>query len=193
MPRVGLAAGGVCLKPGVEPLAGELAHQHHGVGDQAVGAVGVGHAVQRDGRLVQVALPVDAGGVDELLVIGDALGRLQILVEEGADGPEVDVNDAVGLGQQPRGFRRGFGAQEDGHGQKKQDRGHNEERSARASVHGAVRNTLTPREECFVDSAHSGKIRGNAERFGYVREPLIAGPQQGGGMDEARGDKMRID
>ena len=146
MPGVGFAAGGVGVEPGVEPLAGNLAHQHHRVGHRPVGAVGVAHAVQRDGRLVQVALPVDAGGVDELLVLGLMLGRLHVLVEEDAEGLEVDVDNAVGLGQEARGLGRGLGAQEDGHGQQNQDRGHYPERSARASVHeGAVRNTLSPR------------------------------------------------
>ena len=73
--------------------------------------------MQGDGRLVQIPLPVDAGRIDELLVLGDALGRLQILVQEVAEGLEVDVDDAVGLGKQPRGLGRGLGAQEDGHGQ----------------------------------------------------------------------------
>ena len=55
------------------------------------GAAGVRHAVQRDGRFVQVVLRVDPNRVDELLVLGNVLGRLQILVKEGAHRPEVDV------------------------------------------------------------------------------------------------------
>ena len=106
------------LEPGVEALAGEVADQDHGVGDRTVGAVGVGHAMEGDGHLVQVALPVDARGVNELLVLGDAAGGLDVLVEEGADGLEIDVKDAVGLRQQARGLGRGLGAQEDGHGQR---------------------------------------------------------------------------
>ncbi len=98
--------------------------------------------MQGDGHLIQVALPVDAGGVDELLVLGHALGRLQVLVEEGADGLEIDVDDAVGLGQQARGLGRRLGAQKDGHGQQNQDRGHDQQRSARASVHAFERSTI---------------------------------------------------
>jgi hypothetical protein len=65
-------------------------------------------------------------------------------VQEGANGLEVDVDDAVGFGQQACGFRRGLGAQEDSHGQQEQDRGHYPERSAGASVHcGAVRDTVS--------------------------------------------------
>ena len=56
-------------------------------------------------------------------------------MEEGPDGTEIDVDDAVGLGQQARSLGRGFGAQEDGHAQQKQDRANDEERTARASVH----------------------------------------------------------
>src|SRR5208337_2177504 len=92
-------------------------------------------AMQGDGDLVQVALPVDAGGVDELLVLGDALGRLELLVEEDAERLEVDVDDAVGFRQQAGGLGRSLGAQEDGDGQKGRDSGHYEERSAGASVH----------------------------------------------------------
>ena len=123
------------VEPGVEALAGDLAHEHHRICDGAVGAIGVRHAVQGDGHLIQVALPVDSGGVDELLVLGHALGRLQVLMKEGADGLEIDVDDAVGLGQQARGLGRRFGAQKDGQGQQKQDRGHDKERIARASLH----------------------------------------------------------
>ena len=61
------------------------------------------------------------------------------------EGLEVEVNDAVGLGQQAGGLRRSFGAQEDDHGQKEQDCGHYPERSAGASVHeGPSRNKVTP-------------------------------------------------
>jgi hypothetical protein len=73
--------------------------------------------VHGDGDFVEVALPIDAGGVDELLVVGDALGRLEVLVEDGADGLEIEVDDAVGLGEQTGGFRRGLGAQKDGDGE----------------------------------------------------------------------------
>ena len=66
--------------------------------------------MERDGGLIQVALPINARGVNELLVFGDAIGRLELLVEEGTEGSEVDVEDAVGLGQEARGFGRGLGA-----------------------------------------------------------------------------------
>ena len=91
--------------------------------------------MQRDGHLVQVALPVDPRGVNKLLVLGHPLGRLQILAEEGADGLEIDIKNAVGLGQQPRSFRRCLGAQKDGHRQENHNCGNNKKRSARASIH----------------------------------------------------------
>ena len=107
--------------------------------------------MQGDGCLVEVALPVEAGGIHKLLELRDAPGRLEVLVEEGAKGLEVEINDAVGLGQQARRLGRGFGAQEDGHGQKDKDRGHYPERSAGASVHG-------PSEITY----HSGRYRRHA-------------------------------
>ena len=67
--------------------------------------------MQGDGDLVEIALPIDAGGVDELLVLGHALGRLELFVEEGAEGGEIDVEDAVGFGKQARGLGRRLGAQ----------------------------------------------------------------------------------
>ena len=67
-------------------LPGDLADEDHGVGDGAVGAVGVGHAMQGDGHLVDIALGVDADGVNELLVLRNAVGRPEVLVGEGADG-----------------------------------------------------------------------------------------------------------
>ena len=48
---------------------------------------------------------------------GTRWGGLSVLGNEGADGLEIDVDDAVGLGQQARGLGRGLGAQKDGHGQ----------------------------------------------------------------------------
>jgi hypothetical protein len=56
-------------------------------------------------------------------------------VYEGVCRFQIEVEDAFRLGQQARGLRRSFGAQEDGHGQKEQDRGQYPERSAGASVH----------------------------------------------------------
>ena len=53
-----------------EARAIEAALEHLGVANGAVGAVGVVHAVQREGNGVEVALRIDAGGIDELLVVG---------------------------------------------------------------------------------------------------------------------------
>ena len=135
MAGVSLPAGCVCVEPVVESLAGEFADQNHGVGDRAVGAVGVGHAVQGNGGLIQIALPVNAGGVDKLLIFRDPLRGLHILVQEDADGLEVDEEDAVGFGKKTGGFRRGLGAQKDSQGQQQQDCGYDPERSAGASMH----------------------------------------------------------
>lgn len=107
---------GMGFKPGVEALAGELADENEGIGDGAVGAVGAGHAMQGYGDLIEIALPIDACGVDELLVLGNARGGLDLLVKEDAERREIEVEDAVGLGQQASGFRRGLGAEEDGYG-----------------------------------------------------------------------------
>jgi hypothetical protein len=113
----------VGVEPGAKALALHFANQHHGVRHRAIGAVGIVHAVHCDGRLLQVALPVDAGGIDERLVVGIVVRRRQVLAKEGADRPEIDVDDAVGLRQQPCGFRGSLGAKKDGHGQEHQDRG----------------------------------------------------------------------
>ena len=136
MALVGFATGCMGLKPGIEPLAGKIAYQHHGIADRAVGAVGVLHAMQGDGNLVQVAFPINPGGVDKLLIFRHALRRLHVFVQKGSHRLEVDVENAVRLRQQPRRLWRSLGAEINGRGQKKQDRGQYPERSARASVHG---------------------------------------------------------
>jgi hypothetical protein len=65
------------------------------------------------------------------------VGRFEVVeVSESADGAEVDVDDAVRLGQQPRGLGRRLGAEKDSQGQKDQDGGDDEECSAGASTHG---------------------------------------------------------
>ena len=132
---IGLAGGGVGVEPRVEALASELAHQDQRIGDGAIWAFRVVYAMDSDGGLVEIAFPVDARSVDKLLVFGHALGRLQVLVKEGANRLEIDVEDAFGLGEQAGGFRRSLGAEEDGHGQSEQDRGHYPKRSAGSSVH----------------------------------------------------------
>ena len=76
---VGFARGGVRVKPSVEARAGDSADQDHGVGDGAVGAVGIGHAMDGDGHLVEVALGVDADGVNKLLISGTRSGGLKLL------------------------------------------------------------------------------------------------------------------
>jgi hypothetical protein len=96
---VGLAARGVGVEPGVELLAGDLPHQHHRIRHRPVRPAWVCHAVQRDGRLVHVALRVDSNRVNELLVLRHALRRLQVFVKKGPYRIEVDVENAVGLGQ----------------------------------------------------------------------------------------------
>ena len=68
-------------------------------------------------------------------------------MEEGAERSEVDVDDAVGLGEQACGLWRGLGAEEDGQCQQEQDCGDDEERSSGASAHawvtGGIRKRLT--------------------------------------------------
>jgi hypothetical protein len=92
--------------------------------------------MESDGYLIEVALPINSGGVNELLVLGDAARRFEVLVQERTDGLEVEVEDSVGLRKQTGSLWRSLGAEEDGHGQEKQDRGQYPKRSAGASVHG---------------------------------------------------------
>ena len=117
MAGVGLAAGGVTVEPCVQPFAGNLADQHHRIRHRAVGSVGVRHAMQGDGRLVQIAFRIDADGVNELLVLLHALWRLGISGQKGPHRLEVEVKNAVGLRKQARGLWLSLGAKEDGHGQ----------------------------------------------------------------------------
>ena len=76
---VDFPTGGVGVKPGFQALAGQLAGEHHGIGDRTVGTVRIGHAMQGNGDRVEIAFPVDAGRVDKLLVFGDALGGFRSL------------------------------------------------------------------------------------------------------------------
>ena len=57
--------------------------------------------MNREGRLVQIALEFKAGLPDEILVLRIAfLRRILAEVGEQANGLEVDVEDRVGIGQQ---------------------------------------------------------------------------------------------
>src|SRR5580658_132237 len=92
--------------------------------------------MQSDGHLVEVSLPINAGGVNELLVLGDSARRFEFLVQEGSNGFEVEIENAVGFGKQASSLWRRFRAEKHSHGQKNQDRGEYPERSAGTSVHG---------------------------------------------------------
>jgi hypothetical protein len=91
--------------------------------------------MEGDGDLIDVALGVDADVVNELLVLGDAVRRRELLVRESADGLEIELDHPIGFREQASGLRRGLGAQEDGEGQQNQDCGDDEERSSGASGH----------------------------------------------------------
>ncbi len=69
---------------------------------------------------------------------GTRFGGLNLVAGEGADGLEVEVDDAVGLGEQARGLGRGLGAQEDGQSQQDEDCGDDKKRFAGASAHGGI-------------------------------------------------------
>ncbi len=69
------------------------------VGHRPVRAARVLHVVHRNRRLVQVALEDEARRIDEVLVAGIALHRVLLEVHGGTQRLEVDVDDAVGLGQ----------------------------------------------------------------------------------------------
>jgi len=135
VPCVHFAAGGVRVEPGVQALTSQLASEDHGVGDRAVGSSGVGHAVERDGRRIEVAFPVDAGGIYEFLVLRYAARGLEVFAEESANGLQVEVDDAVGFRQEAGGLGWGLRAKEDGEGQQRQDTGYDQKRSTRAFVH----------------------------------------------------------
>ncbi len=95
---VGLLRGGAGGEVLGEANAVEAADEDFGKGDGAVGAVGVGHAVEGEGDGVEVALGDDAGDVDEVLEVGAALEGSFVEVGGGADGLEVEEDDGVGLG-----------------------------------------------------------------------------------------------
>ncbi len=122
-----------------EAHAVEAADEDLGVGDGAVGAVGVGHAVEGEGDGVEVALGDDAGGVDEVLEVGAALDGGLVEVGDGADGLEVDVDDGVGLGEQARGFRRSVGAEIEHGSQGAEQNDGDEQGNQRAFAHEPLR------------------------------------------------------
>ena len=122
-----------------EAHAVEAADEDLRVGDGAVGAVGVGHAMEGEGNGVEVTLGDDAGGVDEVLEVGAALDGGLVEVGEGADGLDVDEDDGVGLGEEPRGFRGSVGAEiEHGSQGAEQDDG-DEQGNQRAFAHEPLR------------------------------------------------------
>ncbi len=124
---------------GVEILreadAVEAADEDFGVGDRAIGAVGVGHAVEGEGDGVEVALGDDAGGVDEVLEVGAALDGGLVEVGDGTDGLEIEEDDGVGFGEKARGFRGSVGAEIERHCKDAEKEDGDEQRDQRAFAH----------------------------------------------------------
>ena len=105
------------------------------VGHRAVGTVGIVHSVQPKRYGVQVALRVDAGSVDEELVVMAMHNRRVLEVGREAQRLQVDVDDGVRLRQQPRNLRRRRFAQPHCYGQRRYQRQHQEQRVPRAFTH----------------------------------------------------------
>ncbi|ACO33332.1 hypothetical protein ACP_2911 [Acidobacterium capsulatum ATCC 51196] len=108
-----------------ELAAVEVTFKDLGVGDRPIGSVGRGHALEGEGHLIEIALEDDAGGLDEFLVLRAGRDRIAVKVRGGAQGREVDVDDAVGFRQQPRDLWRGFGSKVNRSGEQEQNGGHN--------------------------------------------------------------------
>ena len=70
--------------------------------------------MQREGDLVEIPLEEDAGGIDEVLVVGRVRDRLGVEVGGDADGTEIGKDDGVRLREQTGGARRGFRIQDGG-------------------------------------------------------------------------------
>ena len=122
---VGLACGGDGGEVGGEALGVEAPEEDLGEGDAAVGAGGVGDAVEGEGDLVEIALEEDSRGVDEVLVVGRVGDGFAVEVGGEADGLQVGVDDSVGLGQETGGAGGGFLVQDcgrDDHGEDEQEK-----------------------------------------------------------------------
>ena len=85
--------------------------------------------MEREGGGVEVAFGHDAGGIDEVLVVRAAGDLGAVEVGDGAEGPEVGVDDGVGFGEQARGLGRSGFAQDDDD----DERGHQAPASAAGS------------------------------------------------------------
>ena len=118
-----------------EALAVEAAFEDLGVADGTVGAVGIVHAMEREGGVVEVALGHNAGGIDEALVVRAARDLGAVEMSDGAQRPEVGVDDGVGFREQARGLRRCGFAQEDDDDERGHQTQHQQEGVASALTH----------------------------------------------------------
>ena len=123
------------VEPVVQLLARQLAHQHHRVSHRPVRSVRVRHPVQGNRYFIQVLLPVNPGCVHEILVLGHPLRRLQVLAKKGMNGLEIDVENPIGLRQQPCCLRRSLRAQEHRNRQQQHYSRNNKKRSSSPSGH----------------------------------------------------------
>src|SRR5581483_11155201 len=113
----------------------EVTDEDLGVGYGAVGAVRVGHAMQREGSGVEVALGHDTGLVDEAVEIGAARDLRLVKVRGGAERLEIDVDDRVALRQQTRSLGRSFRAEVEREDKRAENGERDDERDPGASSH----------------------------------------------------------
>ena len=106
-----LLAGGSRSEIAVETLAVDMADENFREGQRSVGAQGVGHAMDGEGRLVQVALELKTGGVDESLIRGIVRDGVLIEMRMRAQRPQIEIDDAIGLGKQAGRFGRSLFSQ----------------------------------------------------------------------------------
>ena len=88
--------------------------------------------------LFQIALELEAGSLDELLILGIVRDSRQLATDVGTTNPfQTDVYKAVGTGKQAGGFRRSVLAQKDEQGDGRCNQ-HNceEDRKASSKTHG---------------------------------------------------------
>ena len=89
--------------------------------------------MQSECHLVEIALDLDAGLIDEPLI----RSKVRVLIKMGgsAERAEIEINDAIGLRQQAGRFRGCLLAQVDGSGQQQQNHDNDRDSDPGASVH----------------------------------------------------------
>ena len=112
-----------------------MSDKDFGEGNRSVRSIGIGHTVQGKRNFVEVAFGLDACLVDKVLIVRIVAYWMLIEARSCTQRAQIDIDDAIGLRQQARGFRWRLLAEVDGSSEQQQNDNDDRDCDPGAPVH----------------------------------------------------------